>query len=47
MDSMSEEGVSIGGALAGKEGTKSLLQIPEQQPSEPHSYSSNVAASLD
>ena len=46
MGSSNEEGVSIGRGFARNEGTKSLLQIPEQEPSEPHSYSSNAAASL-
>ena len=42
-----EDGVNVGRAFARNEGTKFLLQIPEQEPSEPHSYSSKAGASLE
>ena len=47
LGSVNQEVVSIGRALAGNKGTLSLLQIPDQEPSEPHSYSSNSAVPLN
>ena len=47
MGCVNQEAVSIARALARNERTKSLLQIPEQEPSEPNSYSSNTAASIN
>ena len=47
MGTMNQEGDSIGRALARNEGTRFLLHIPEQEPSEPYSYSSSTASSLN
>lgn len=44
--SMNQKRDSIERALARNKGTKSLLQNPEQKPSELNSYNSNPAASL-
>ena len=47
MGCVNQEAVSIARALARNERTKSLLQIPEPEPSDPSSSRSNTAASFN